>query len=653
MYQEYTCFDFGKLAYAVPLTRAERSYFPDFLCFDIETTAVTLKERTKTEAGVYFSFIYLWQLNIFGEVVIGRTFPQFVETMEKLLEHINETVVIYVHNLSYEFQFLKSYFEFDDILATSTRKVIVARSGRIEWRCSYRLANMSLAEFSRIWGGGELKEEKIDYMVYRSSTEELESDVIKYGVMDVVAQRASIKGRMAAENDDVASVPITATGYVRRAIRQNVGYWGIKNMQVPMSEEIYAVLSEAFRGGNTHANRYYAGQIIRNVRCFDRVSSYPDVQCREYYPVSEFKRSLCSTTTALETAIERACVLVRMVCYGVKLRNAFDGFPPMSVHKCWLKRDVDVDNGRVLAAGAIGVTLTDVDYKIFMAHYQVQRVEIEKVYTSRRRQLPAKLIETIYSFFQKKTEYKSVEGKETEYLRAKENNNSVYGMSAQKPILGEYLLNDGMLEYEERELISAALDEDSHRRIMPYQYGVWVTANARQNLEFGLREDTIYCDTDSTYTDRKNDIFKGYNAKLRQYYAERNMIPIDHKGNEQVLGSFQLEPGVYSEFVTWGAKKYAGVVDGELKITIAGVPKKEGAKQLAKDGGLQVFRPGYVFLCECNSAATYNDDMDLWHNGEHVLSNMHINRTHYKLGISDDYNYLLDYIGRSYKGHVL
>lgn len=38
---------------------------------------------------------------------------------------------------------------------------------------------------------------------------------------------------------------------------------------------VFELLREAFRGGDTHANRFYVGKILDNVGSYDRESSYP------------------------------------------------------------------------------------------------------------------------------------------------------------------------------------------------------------------------------------------------------------------------------------------------------------------------------------------------------------------------------------------
>jgi hypothetical protein len=73
--------------------------------FDIETTY--LKEVDQ-------SVMYIWQWQ-FGDVctVIGRSWFELKQFMRKLQNVlIKDRLVVFVHNLSYEYQFLSGVFDF-------------------------------------------------------------------------------------------------------------------------------------------------------------------------------------------------------------------------------------------------------------------------------------------------------------------------------------------------------------------------------------------------------------------------------------------------------------------------------------------------------------------------------------------------------------
>ena len=120
-----------------------RRYFNLISTFDIETT--TIKE---THEG----FMYIWQFCLCEDVIIGRRWEEFFEFLKEIQNAYDiskdKIFVVYVHNLSFEFQFIKDFFDWDTVFATGKREVLKAMTDNgIEFRCSYKLSNMSLEKF--------------------------------------------------------------------------------------------------------------------------------------------------------------------------------------------------------------------------------------------------------------------------------------------------------------------------------------------------------------------------------------------------------------------------------------------------------------------------------------------------------------------------
>ena len=119
----------------------------DVVCtFDIETTTI---DRRST-GGKVEGFMYHWQFCINGVVCFGRTWDEFLLFIggleKKMLFSPKKHLVVYVHNLSFEFQFLYRFFDWESVFAKDKRQVLKAvTSNGIEFRCSYYLTNKSLA----------------------------------------------------------------------------------------------------------------------------------------------------------------------------------------------------------------------------------------------------------------------------------------------------------------------------------------------------------------------------------------------------------------------------------------------------------------------------------------------------------------------------
>ena len=61
----------------------------------------------------------------------------------------NKRCLIYVHNLEYEFQFMRKWFDWHDIFADDKRQPLYAvTKGGVEFRCSYRLSGYSLVKLA-------------------------------------------------------------------------------------------------------------------------------------------------------------------------------------------------------------------------------------------------------------------------------------------------------------------------------------------------------------------------------------------------------------------------------------------------------------------------------------------------------------------------
>ena len=162
--------------------------------FDIETSRLEDVEQ---------SIMYIWQIDIDNQFVIyGRTWDDyryFLLEIESVLEPA-EHLILYVHNLAYEFQFLTGVFYFakDDVFAVDSRRPLYARwDNHIEYRCSYIHSNMSLEKFCQSVGAPITKGVGLlDYDKVRFPWTPLRDTELEYCVRDVSALVAAIKIEM-------------------------------------------------------------------------------------------------------------------------------------------------------------------------------------------------------------------------------------------------------------------------------------------------------------------------------------------------------------------------------------------------------------------------------------------------------------------------
>lgn len=629
----------------------KRVYKDLFCAFDIETTNDTDLEQ---------AYMYIWQFQIEDQTIIGRTWMEFKEFLRNCRMQLkqDEYLMIYVHNLSFEFSFLKGIYNFksDEVFSIESRKVLrCSMWEHFELRCSYLLTNMNLDNFTKKMGvTHKLSGEEFNYNKKRYPWTDLTDRELQYCITDVKALVEALKVYFAIEGDNFYTIPFTSTGFVRRDVKRAMRHYNRQDLfNMQPDYDVFKILREAFRGGNTHANRYYSGRIMENITSYDRVSSYPDVQINELFPMSPWIRE--ENVTA-----DRACriifkhkraALMRVGFKNIRLKNPLWGCPYIPKHKCRnLGRHYN-DNGRILWADWLEISLCDPDLKIIMEEYDYDSITFYDFYHCRYGRLPKPLREEIQKFYRDKTELKGVQGQELFYMLQKAKLNSIYGMSCQMPVKQTIDFIDGYWieqELPEEELLA----KNNAKAFLVYSWGVWTTAHARMELEKALNivgpERFVYCDTDSVkFIDDGKVSFKAYNESRKRDSIKNGGVAADPAGHKHYLGVYENE-GTYKRFITMGAKKYAYEdAAGELHITVAGVSKYKGAAELARRGGLEAFKEGFVWYDAGGLESVYNDDLEVKEvniDGHklQIISNVLLRPSTYTLGITGEYARILE-----------
>lgn len=632
-----------------PGTTKKVKYKDIITAFDIETTRIQEIEQ---------SVMYIWQWQFGIEyTVIGRTWEQFTMLCERIAQAMKESefLCVFVHNLSYEFQFLRGIYKFEpeEVFALDSRKVLkTTMFEHIEMRCSYIHSNMGLDEYTHKMGAAHAKTKDLDYSISRYAWTELTPLELQYCVHDVLGLVEAITIEMNHDGDNLYTFPLTSTGYVRRDAKQamrQVSHTFVRN-QLP-EYKTYQMCRESFRGGNTHANRHYAGYILHNVKSADRSSSYPDVLCNCEFPVTAFFHAGGITYSELLELINirKKAVLMRVSMSNVRLRDPFWGAPYLSKDKCRNQHNALYDNGRILSADYLETTITDIDFKIILAEYDFDDFVPFDVAHARYGILPPALLDIIIKYYETKTGLKNVEGQDLYYMKSKNKINAIYGMMAQDPVKQTIdFIEDDFIKRED--LPEELLTTHNKKAFLCYQWGVWTTAWSRYRLEEGIRlaeDGFVYCDTDSVK--HLGDIdWTEYNNERIQDSKRTGAYAKDPKGITYYMGVFESE-GQYYEFSTLGAKKYCyrETPESELKVTIAGVTKKKGGKELEKAGGIEAFKAGFIFYEAGGTEAIYNDTPEITKytvEGREIdiTANVVLRPSTYTLGIAAEYERLLE-----------
>lgn len=596
--------------------------------FDIEVSSF-IKDDIKG------SCMYIWQISLNGSLYYGRTWEQFKALIDKIKAKFNlsynRRLVLYVHNLQYEFQFIRDMFTWCDLFARSTREPMYARTeDGIEFRCSYVLSGTSLEQTAKDLNKYKCKKlvGNLDYDLLRTPLTPLTKKEIDYSLQDVVCVTNYIKEEMENYGDDITKIPMTKTGKVRLKCREKFfneenkrTYRGIIQSLRLNDKEEYATLKRAFQGGFTHASSTKANYVLENVMSKDFTSSYPTVMIAEQYPMSTGEKIKIHDLDEFKELSKTHCLIFNI--HISKLTEKFVWEHYLSASKCWRYNanneavsindktaNCKLDNGRIIEAEDIYTTITSIDLPDILKAYNVEGLDFGYGYKYRKGYLPKQFVDIILEFYEKKTTLKDVAGMEVEYQSAKSDVNSLYGMTV-TDIINDTVVFDGEWSTVACDNVDEAIKKynSNFKRFLFYPWGVFVTAYARHNLWTGifeLGEDYIYSDTDSVKylnPEKHERYFEFYNKQITfklQYACTKHgfdpnrACPKTIKGKSKPLGVWDDEAvdtpegHIYAKtFKTLGAKRYMGEyynTDSSkwvVKCTIAGVNKKKTAKWLS------------------------------------------------------------------------
>lgn len=596
-------------------------YYNYPVAFDIETSSF------RDENDEPRACMYVWQM-AFGDeggdlIVVGRTWDEWREFILKIRKffHLkkNRVLVCYVHNLAYEFQWIRKFFKWEKIFSLEERVPLYTRTiFGIEFRCSYRLSGYNLRTLAKNLTKHKIEKLELDYYRVRHSQTPIEPDEMEYNIADVKIVCAYISERLEIDGN-ITKIPLTKTGYVRNACKiacfgnnhKESKYYRYRETMKRLTIEPheYCLLKNAFMGGYTHANSFYVRETLHGVTSQDFTSSYPYVLFSEKYPWSKGEYVIPSVEDVYKN-IDTYAWILDIELYGVESITLQDDF--ISFSRCIKCIDYTLNNGRVNSAEYIHITVTSVDFKIIMQTYRINGgVKIIQGYKYYLSYLPTDFINEMLSYYVGKTSLKGIDGKEEEYLYNKEQLNSFYGMIVTNPLRDTITYNDSNEWGRDKINLIKGVNKynNSVNRFMFYPVGVFVTAYARRNLWTGILNagtDYVYSDTDSikllNYDEHKN-YFETYNnevIKKLELACEHHKIswgtvaPKTIKGVEKILGVWDYD-GYYKRFKTLGAKRYmVENENGEISLTVSGLNKKIAVPYLlekyGRDGIFEAFK---------------------------------------------------------------
>ena len=660
--------------------------------FDIEVSSFYKKDDKGND--IKCASMYAYVLGINGRVKLGRSWEEFLEDIKTIVEYYNlsskKRLIIYVHNLQYEFQFIRKLFIWEQIFSLDERRPVYARTiDGIEFRCSYILSNKSLKAV-----GEELTKYKVeklvgdlDYELIRNKLTPLSAKEEQYIINDGLVVMAYIE-ELIEEYGKISKIPLTSTGFIRNYCKEYTivpksNYLYRKLIKsLTLTTNNYLFLKCAYFGGFTHSNSFRVNRTYKNVSSYDFTSSYPAVMVAEKYPMSKAVNVTIKSSEQFNKLLKSYNCLFEVTFFDLESEFLYEHY--ISFSKCVDIEDYVVDNGRVVSAKKLHIVITELDYFIIKEVYKWKKFTIKVFYAFYKDYLPKEFIEIILKIYNDKTQLKDVEGREREYARQKNLFNALYGMCVTDPCKDETIYEENERKKEKVDLDTAIESyNNSKSRFLFYPWGIWITAYARFNLWTAILKigrDYIYSDTDSVkilnrekylsyFEEYNKNIVKKLETTLNHYNLDLSLIrPKNIKGEEKVLGVWDYE-GTYDMFKTLGAKRYIYVKNNKLNITISGVSKKKGSDYLldtykSLDNIFDNFKDGIVFPAEYTTTQdgkkvvkegngkkihTYIDEprsgevIDYLGNIDtfNELSSIHMGKTDYNLSLSEIY---IDYL---------
>ena len=555
-------------------------------------------------------------------------------------EKFDKKLIIYIHNLSYDMSYLYPYLiklpgvepnaKYQGIIE-APNKFLSLVFGSYEFRCSYRLSGMSLEKWSKEMNAEHIKKVGMyDYEKILYPDSELSEDEQDYDKFDVYSMRDCLYKQMKYFNDDLTTIPLTKTGYIRRTLRKSCFndphykkkyFWDTK-----LTARNYEYCLKSYSGGYTHNNRYWRDVLIEAGKTYEYIpnsgiyikvdkikhrdfkSHYPTQQtCYKRFPIGRpqhvydySKMPFIYTVDDILQEKEEFTHFVKLLITDCELRDPLCSMPFMQLSKCYqaqFKQKI-TDNGRILkASGSFIMYVDTITLEILAEQYTIECAVLD-VYRMKNGPLPDCIINVVDKYFKGKSDKKALVHKlteefgkldpktieaEFELMQEKAGLNSIYGCCCTQPLKDQLKIDDIMkFSFRTKYITEAEVEEGlesyytGKNNFLPYQIGCVVTSLARLELYEFIKlvgyDHVLYADTDSLFYISTPEIEEKIEQKNAELKEAAHYVVLD-SGKKEYYNEFAAEPDCLA-FKGLHSKCYGVVTSKGLEITIAGVPAR-------------------------------------------------------------------------------
>lgn len=431
-------------------------------CLDTETTTVT------AEDGEQYSFIWIYQIQV------GR-YCFLISDRDHLLELIKainttcEQRKIYLYlgiaNTKYEWSFLcKDFSELiknrpsrTDILSGCLEPLAVDM-GNIIICDLVRMANSSLAKIGKDYCTTQKLKGDLNYDKIRNSLtiNHLTEREKAYCINDVVVGAEYLTFIHDRFTKNGKRIPLTSTGFIRNLTADEAYRTDPDGnfVYADILKEIYEgfptkykeyskIMNYLFRGGYTHGNYFYCGDLLENIEHIDYTSDYPAVLLQNKYPykfynnrqILKYKGKILNVKD-----FESENALKKLLKYETDIAfyftATFENIQKItphtleSTHKTlYIDDEAVIDNGRIARADKLTVMLTEQDLKAYLYLYKWDEMTVRDLHIGLKKPLPPYMIKSIVSAYVDKKRLKDTG---LPYAVEKALLNSVFGLTCQR-----------------------------------------------------------------------------------------------------------------------------------------------------------------------------------------------------------------------------
>lgn len=430
------------------------------ICLDTETTTIEIDSHR-------YAFGWMYQLQVGKFTFLSRKKCYMLEMLRSIdvaCVYQRTNVYLAIANLKYEWSFLCK--DLQDLIEDTTAQTDILFAmveplavviGRITICDIVRMSNMSLAKIGKEFCVTQKLKGDLDYDKIRNSQTPITPAERMYCINDVVVGAEYMAFMHDTYTKQGERMPFTATGFIRHSIEQNAYQIDpetgqLKNQDI-LNEilaghpTLYAdyerMINYLYRGGYTHGNCYYCGEVLADIEHIDYTSDYPACLLQHKYPYrfckegDQLQYGNC-TITVSKYKSERALDLLQRYEHDLAFycTATFDNIRSITPHSLESKHklikagdDIDIDNGRVIRADTITVMITEQDYLCYKQMYQWDNMIVDDLHIGIKKQLPDYVVSAIVEAYVDKKRLKD-QGKP--YAVEKIKVNSCYGCMCQR-----------------------------------------------------------------------------------------------------------------------------------------------------------------------------------------------------------------------------